>query len=206
MTETPLTVPCGGLRLEGVAAIPAGAAHAVVLCHPHPEYGGTMDDAVVGAVGHHLRAAGVATLRFNFRGGGRSEGRHGGGVAEVDDVRAALDWVAVAAPGARLALVGYSFGSAVALRAAAVDPRPGRVAAIALPAAMLEVGFLAACRTPTLFVHGDRDQFAPAARLDALIAGCPAETEIVRLPGADHFLRGAEGRVAESVARFVTRA
>jgi alpha/beta superfamily hydrolase len=206
MTETALTFPSGPLRLEGVAAIPAGATRAVVLCHPHPEYGGTMDDAVVGAVGHHLGAAGVATLRFNFRGVGRSEGRHGGGVAEVDDVRAALDCLAAQAPAARLALVGYSFGAAVALRAGAVDPRPERVVAIALPAVMLEAGFLSGCRTPTLFVHGDRDQFCPTARLDALLAECAAETEVTRLAGADHFLRGAETRVGDAVVRFVTRA
>jgi alpha/beta superfamily hydrolase len=185
MTETALTFPSGPLRLEGVAAIPAGATRAVVLCHPHPEYGGTMDDAVVGAVGHHLGAAGVA---------------------EVDDVRAALDCLAAQAPAARLALVGYSFGAAVALRAGAVDPRPERVVAIALPAVMLEAGFLSGCRTPTLFVHGDRDQFCPTARLDALLAECAAETEVTRLAGADHFLRGAETRVGDAVVRFVTRA
>ena len=205
MTETPLTFPSGTLRLEGIVAVPPGATGAAVLCHPHPEYGGTMHDAVVGAVGESLRAAGVATLRFNFRGVGRSEGRHGGGVAEVDDARAALDCLAARAPGARLALVGYSFGAAVALRAGAADARPERLVAIALPAAMLEPEFLSGCRTPTLFLHGDRDQFSSAAQLDALRARCPAETEVVRIPGADHFLRGAEGSVGESVVRFVTR-
>ena len=186
--------------------MPATATHAVVLCHPPPEYGGTMDDGIVTGVGGSLQAAGIATLRFNVRGVGLSEGRHGGGIAEVDDVRAALDWLAEHAPGARLALAGYSFGAAMALLAGAVDPRPEKLAAIALPAAMLDANFLADCRTPTLFVHGDRDQFSPAAQFEALLARCPAETQVVRIPGADHFLYAYAERVGESVVRFLTGA
>lgn len=201
--ETALTFPCGALRLEGAAAVPADAAHAVVLCHPHPEYGGTMEDSVVRAVAERLQAGRIATLRFNFRGVGRSEGHHGGGTEEVDDVRAALDCLATQAPAARLALVGYSFGAAVAVRAAALDPRPARLVAIALPAAMLEIEFLADCRTPTLFVQGDRDQFSPSVRFDALRERCPAATQVVRIPGADHFLYGVADRVGESAVRFV---
>src|SRR5262245_61508304 len=168
--ETAVTFPCGPLPLEGRASLPAALHHAVVLCHPHPEYGGTMDDGIVTTVAGSLRAAGIATLRFNFRGVGRSEGRHSGGIAEVDDVRAALDWLAEHAPGARLSLAGYSFGAAMALRAGAIDPRPERLVAIALPAAMLDVTFLADCRKPVLLIQGDRDQFSPAAQLEALLA------------------------------------
>ena len=203
-SEVPLNFKCGSLLIEGRASTPSGATNAVVLCHPHPEYGGTMDDGIGTTVAASLRTAGIATLRFNFRGVGHSEGRHGGGVGEVDDVRAALDWLAEHAPGARLALAGYSFGAAMALRAAAVDPRPERVVAIALPAAMLDVTFLADCRTPTLFVHGDRDQFSPPAQFEALLARCPAETQVVRIPGADHFLYAYADRVGEHVVRFVT--
>ena len=204
--ETAFTLPCGPLLLEGRAALTTTPRHAVVVCHPHPEYGGTMDDGIVTTVAGSLRAAGVATLRFNFRGVGRSEGEHGGGVAEVDDVRAALDWLAEHAPGARLSLAGYSFGAVMALRAGAADPRPERLVAIALPAAMLDAAFLADCRTPTLFVHGDRDQFSPAAQLESLLARCPAEKQVERIPGADHFLYAHAERVGESVVRFVTGA
>ena len=204
--ESPLTFRCGPLSLEGAAAIPAGAAHAVVVCHPHPEYGGTMDDGIVTTVARRLAAAGIATLRFNFRGVGRSEGRHGGGTAEIDDVRAALDALAERAPAARLALAGYSFGAAVAVRAALGDTRPRCVAAIALPTAMLDAGFLDGCRTPALLVQGDRDQFSPLAQLDALVARCPGPTQVVRIPGADHFLYPAADRVGEHVVRFVTEA
>jgi len=204
MPETPITFACGPLRLEGSVSIPTSPGHAVAVCHPHPEYGGSMDDGIVTTVAHSLQKAGIATLCFNFRGVGRSEGRHGGGVGEVDDVRAALDWLAEHAPSARLSLAGYSFGAAMALRAAAVDPRPERVVAIALPAAMLDVTFLADCRTPTLFVHGDRDQFSPPAQFEALLARCPAETHVVRIPGADHFLYAYADQVGEHAVRFVT--
>jgi len=98
MPETPITFACGPLRLEGSVSIPTSPGHAVAVCHPHPEYGGSMDDGIVTTVAHSLQKAGIATLCFNFRGVGRSEGRHGGGVGEVDDVRAALDWLAEHAP------------------------------------------------------------------------------------------------------------
>jgi alpha/beta superfamily hydrolase len=206
LAESPVTFPAGSFRLEGYASVPAGATHAVVVCHPHPEYGGTMDDGIVTAVARSLGAAGIATLRFNFRGVGRSEGRHSGGGAEIDDVRAALDCLAERAPGARLALAGYSFGAAVAVRAAGVDRRAERVAAIALPAAMLDAEFLAECRTPLLLVHGDRDQFAPVAQLEAILARCPAPTEVERIPGADHFLYPATDRIGARIVRFVSGA
>jgi hypothetical protein len=204
MREESVSFRCGSFHLEGRASVPTSPRHAVVVCHPHPEYGGTMEDAMVTGVAGSLHTAGVATLRFNFRGVGGSEGQHGGGVAEVDDVRAALDWLAERTPGARLSLAGYSFGAAMVLRAGAVDPRPERLIAIALPAAMLDVAFLADCRKPTLFIHGDRDQFSPAAQFEALLARCPAETQVVRIAGADHFLYAYAGRVGESVVRFVT--
>ena len=206
MPEESVSFRCGSVHLEGRASLATSPRHAVVICHPHPEYGGTMDDGMVTGVAETLQAAGVATLRFNFRGVGGSEGQHGGGVAEVDDVRAALDWLAERAPAARLSLAGYSFGAAMALRAGAIDPRPERLVAIALPAAMLDVDFLADCRKPTLFIHGDRDQFSPAAQFEELLARCPTETQVVRIPGADHFLYAYAGRVGESVVRFVTGA
>ena len=85
-----------------------------------------------------------------------------------------------------------------------VTSAPERVVAIALPAVMLDVTFLADCRTPTLFVHGDRDQFSPAAQFEALLARCPGETQVVRIPGADHFLYAYADRVGEHAVRFVT--
>src|SRR6185295_8845408 len=117
-TETTVTIAAGDVRLEGRLAVPAGATRGAVVCHPHPQYGGTMDNNVVVAVTDALRAAGLATLRFNFRGVGSSEGRHGGGAAEVGDAHAALAHLRAAGI-EDVALVGYSFGAAVAARAAA---------------------------------------------------------------------------------------
>ena len=86
-----------------------------VLCHPHPQYGGTMHDAVLDCAARALGAAGIARLRFNFRGVGRSEGRFDEGVGEVDDVLAILTHGRKMHPEARVLLVGYSFGAAMAL-------------------------------------------------------------------------------------------
>src|SRR5437899_2083890 len=114
--ERSLTINTGQRALEGRLAAPATATRAgAVLCHPHPEYGGSMDNAVVVTVAAALVAGGFATLRFNFGGVGQSEGAFSGGPVEIDDARAALGVLAeMLRPGDPIILVGYSFGAWVA--------------------------------------------------------------------------------------------
>ena len=181
-------------------SVPAGAAGGAVLCHPHPEYGGDMDNSVVTMAARALAGAGRASLRFNFGGVGRSQGRYGGGDAEVDDVRAALAALATRLPpGAPLALVGYSFGAWVALRAACGTDGVGAVVAIAPPLAFFDWGFLGTLRVPTTFVVGDRDQYCPPDRLAAVHAAHRERIGVRAVPGADHFLGGREAEVAAAV-------
>jgi alpha/beta superfamily hydrolase len=164
---------------------------AAVVCHPHPQYGGDMDNPVVTAIADALAADGIAALRFNFGGVGGSEGTHGGGPAEVQDVRAALDALSSEVPGVPLVLVGYSFGAWVGALAVAEGAKADQVVVVGPPLAFFDFSFARAI--PSLAViAGDRDQFCPVARLDASL---PATI----IPGADHFFAGRWDEVAAAV-------
>jgi uncharacterized protein len=124
ITEQPVTIPVApGLSLEGALALPERPAAGVVLCHPHPLYGGDMDNPVVGAAAEACAGLGLATLRFNFRGVGGSRGAWDEGHGEQEDVRATLTLLRQRLPAAtRLALAGYSFGASMSARVAASGP------------------------------------------------------------------------------------
>lgn len=186
-------------RLEAALAVPSSPPRAAaVVCHPHPEYGGDMDNPVVTAIADALAADGVAALRFNFGGVGRSQGGYGGGPAEVRDVRAAVDALGAELAGLPLAIVGYSFGAWVGTLAATEGAPVARVVAVAPPIALAGASFGAGLGVPLAVVVGDRDQFCPLAGLAGL--GAPAERTIV--VGADHFFAGREAEVAAAVVAF----
>ena len=192
-----LAGPAG--RLE--ALLNAGsqnATNAAVVCHPHPLYGGTLHNKVVFHAMKALNSFGFPVLRFNFRGTGLSEGEHDKGNGEVEDVRAALDWL-----GREFALpiifAGFSFGAAVGLRAAYADDRVRALIALGLPAVpvegrVYEFEFLRDCAKPKLFVSGSRDQFGPAGKLEALVSTFAEPKKLVRIEAGDHFF---EGRLKE---------
>src|SRR5262249_28427158 len=124
IVEEHVTFPASEITLEGLFwAPPQTPAVGVVLCHPHPLYGGEMHNNIVSALADTLQQAGMATLRFNFRGVGRSGGEHGGGEAEVEDVKAAVTYLLSRQTVPTVVVAGYSFGSMVGLRAGAADPR-----------------------------------------------------------------------------------
>jgi len=206
MTEKALTFPCGDITLEGRLGLPEGAGPfpGVVVCHPHPLYGGAMDNNIVIAVCRALGGASIATLRFNFRGVGRSGGRFADGVGEQEDARAALSSLSATdgIDGARLGLCGYSFGSMVAI------PLIGDDIVQAL-AAVSPVGNLDPLRgfgKPVLLIAGGGDGFVPLDDVKSLAdeLGKPVILEVI--PGADHFWWGCEGEVASRVASFFAEA
>ncbi len=140
MDETQVSFRSGDLTLEGLLANPGGGAPAAVVCHPHPMYGGSMYNNVVEAMLAAMWQAGYATLRFNFRGVGASEGEHDGGPGEVDDAVGAMSFL-LAQPGVRkedAAMAGYSFGAMVAMSAGYERAEIARIVAVALPLAMAE--------------------------------------------------------------------
>lgn len=200
-----LYFPGSGLQLEGRLAIPLHreAAAGVVLCHPHPLHGGTMDNNVIHAVTRALVERGVAVLRFNFRGVGRSGGVHDGGRGEIDDALAAVDFLAGCSTvdSGRLGLAGYSFGGAIALSAAIRSSRIRAVAAVSPP----EIPDLGSCGRPRLVLCGSKDRLIPVASIlehkDA-ITGPDAAGVLEVIRGADHFWHGHEGEVANRVADF----
>ncbi len=174
------------------------ATHVAVVCHPHPLYGGTLHNKVVFHTMKALNSFGFPVLRFNFRGTGLSDGEHTNGEGEVEDVRAALDWLEheFTLP---VIFAGFSFGAAVGLRAAYADDRVRGLIALGLPTVEVEgrvydFEFLRACTKPKLFVSGSRDQFGPARKLEALVQTFADPKKLVRIEAGDHFF---EGRLRE---------
>ena len=135
-----------------------------------------------------VQARGLAALRFNFRGVGRSEGVHDHGRGEQDDVRAALGEMERRFPGLPIVLGGFSFGSVMALRVGATDPRVRAVFALGFPMdAVNDLSFLQNGRAPRLFVQGSDDQFGSGSRLTAMVEDLPDPRAAVVIPASDHF-------------------
>jgi alpha/beta superfamily hydrolase len=170
------------------------ALYAAVVAHPHPLGGGTMHNKVVYHAAKAFSSFGLPVLRFNFRGTGLSEGTHDDGRGEVDDVRAALDWMD-ARYGLPLLFAGFSFGSNVGLRACCGDARVRGLVGIGLPVRAegrdYSYNFLPGCGTvPKLFISGDHDEFSPRGTLEGVLASAQEPKEIVWVAGADHFFAG----------------
>jgi hypothetical protein len=184
-----IDVPGAG-RLEARFCVPDGARAGVVVCHPHPLYGGDMDSGVVVHAVEACAGLHLATLRFNFRGVGGSTGLHDEGRGEQDDARAALAEITRRLPaGAGVALAGYSFGAAVAAAVAQNTALAG-LALIAPPLRVMALASLPAVRGPVLIAVGADDQYCPPSALEPLRAALPAATVTV-IDGADHFFAGA---------------
>lgn len=186
-------------RLEGLwkqaAGAPLGSA---VFAHPHPLHGGTLHNKVVFRAARALSSSGYGTLRFNFRGVGLSEGEHDAGAGEVGDFRAAME-EARRRGGLPIVAGGFSFGSAVAVRAIEGDRRVAALVAVGLPLAV-EPARLPKPSVPALFVTGERDTFGPPALLREFVG---SSGRIVIVPGADHFFEGKLGELETTIERFL---
>ncbi|HET7099737.1 MAG TPA: alpha/beta fold hydrolase, partial [Terriglobia bacterium] len=130
-----------------------------VVCHPHPLYGGSMHNKVVFRASKAATHLGIPTLRFNFRGVGHSAGEYADGIGERDDARAALDYLTERFPQLPVSMMGFSFGSVVALAVGSADPRVNSLVGIGLPADSADFSFLENDRKPKLVVQGTEDRF-----------------------------------------------
>jgi alpha/beta superfamily hydrolase len=194
-----------GLRLEAELA-PSDAPTpraAVVLCHPHPQYGGTMRSGVIGSLFEALPHADVTCLRFNFRGVEGSEGEHDGGRAELLDVQAALDALAAeVGPDVPLVVAGWSFGGDMALGTS--DDRITAWLAIAPPLRLADPRAVGHDDRPKLLVLAQHDEFRDPADVVEETESWPA-TDVDIVAGASHFFIGRYDRVVELALEFVER-
>lgn len=206
MSEDKVTFNCGALTLEGILARPADSAPraGVLLCHPHPLYGGNMDNNVVQAVSKALVLQGLAALRFNFRGVGGSEGSFGDGKGEEEDAHAALSFLSSykGIDAKRVGILGYSFGGLVALAAGVKNEL---VQALGGIAPMLSPGILQSCLKPVLLAYGTKDDVISPAKIISEAESLPGWATVETIAGADHFFWGYEKEVAERVASFFER-
>ena len=196
-----------GVTLEGVMASPQGLPGmfpGVVVCHPHPLFGGNMDNDLVVTVCRALVAAGFAALRFNFRGVGGSEGSFTKGTDEREDVAAALQLLRQC-PGVnrkRLGLAGYSFGASVLAAGLERYKAAGAFTFISPPIASLDRQEISTNRRPKLFIVGDRDRLVPYSSLKQRVESLNGAVDLYTVEGADHSWRGYENVAAERVTQF----
>ena len=187
--EQAVVFPAGDdLVLEGVWQ--SGADRGAVVAPPHPEYGGSLENPVVNEIAFGLYQSGVASLRFNWRGVGASQGSVSGDPAAADtDYAAALEHVARSVNGPLIG-AGYSFGAAAALRSALVDPRVHGLMLVAPPVMMIESLDLSKFDHPLYVIIGAEDSYAPADRISELVSGVPrGQLEVILR--ADHFFVSA---------------
>ncbi len=197
-----VTFPSNDLTLEGELTLPPGATRAGVICHPHPQYGGDMDNLVVRAVEAGLQAAGYATLRFNFRGAGRSTGSYDGGGGEQADARAAAAYLRQRSGAASTTLSGFSFGAMVTVQAGHGLATVDRLIVVAPPLVFFDLTSLTDCTKAKLFLVGDSDQYCSVSELTRQLAGVSAPKTHRILTGADHFLHGFESAITAAVSSF----
>src|SRR5688572_16573977 len=167
---------------------------AAVLSHPHPQFGGTMHNKVVFRAAKAFERLGYPSLRYNFRGVGRSAGTFDDGVGEADDVRAALDWMAREHPTLPLAHCGFSFGNAIGTPVAASHPRVDALVCLGTPTMSSTRGFpferLSRATQPKLFVHGENDEHGLLGELHAGFSLVAEPKRLVVVSGADLFFAG----------------
>ena len=177
--------------LEALLETPANAdsTRVAVICHPHPVYGGTMTNKVVHVLAKTFNERGLPAVRFNFRGVGASVGAYDEGVGETQDALAVIDWSLQRFPGAALWLAGFSFGGAIAVRAAmARDAK--RLVTVAPAVHRFAVDGVELPRCPWLLVQGDQDELVDAGEIQRWVATLAHPPRLALLAGVEHFFHG----------------
>ena len=209
MPEVIFTGPAGRLEGRFHHAKQRGAPIAIVL-HPHPQFGGTMNNQIVYNMYYAFAERGFSVLRFNFRGVGRSQGAFDHGAGEVSDAAAALDYAQSINPEARACwIAGFSFGAWIGMQLLMRRPEIEGFISVAPPATLYDFSFLAPCPSSGLFIHGDKDRVAPMKEVLALIEklktqkGIAIEHAVV--PGANHFFENCVDPLVAEVSTYLDK-
>ena len=209
MKGTRINFPSGELSLEGILALPKGMGPfpAVIVCHPHPLYGGSMDNNVVYSLCESLTQESFVSFKFNFRGVGGSQGESGQGKGERVDVESAISFISTVkeVDSKRVGLVGYSAGAGFAFPIGYNDTRIKALAAVSPPFTMFDFYFLKDCFKPKLLISGSRDNFIPIDQFFEFCQNLPEPKECESIEGADHFWYGYESAIAVKIVSFFTK-
>jgi len=191
-------------RLEVLIDRPHGPPRAaVVFAHPLPTQGGTMHTKVVFQSAKALARIGCVVLRFNFRGVGRSTGAWDSGQGEMDDYRAALDFMADAYPGLELWSAGFSFGSHIAMTCGAEDARVCALIGIAPPVDRYAFTSTLASNKPKFIVHGEADELIPLRAVREFYARLPDPKELIEIDSANHLFEGQASEVGDALEELL---
>jgi alpha/beta superfamily hydrolase len=193
----------GSLKLEGLYA-PGEYVKGAVVSHPHPLYGGDMENDVVHLITRTLQGAGWTTLRFNFRGVGESQGTYDEGMGEREDVAAAVAFLKDKGLES-VVLAGYSFGAWVNARAALDLPEITSSVLVSPPVDLMDFSFLKGDHKTRLIIVGDKDPFASVERLRALVKFMGVPPEIRVIPGADHFFSVGSKGLMDAIQEVLPR-
>ena len=206
MPEVVINGPEGRIEARYQKAATPSAPVALVM-HPHPRFGGTMNNKVVYNIFHALGRSGFAVLRFNFRGVGKSQGTFDNGQGELADAAAALDWLQMYHPSAAQTWVaGFSFGAWIAMQLLMRRPEINAFIAVAPPANIYDFAFLAPCPSSGLIVQGTADEVVPEPDVAKLANRLKAQrgigVEYKTMPGADHFFEGKLDDLTALIERY----
>jgi alpha/beta superfamily hydrolase len=209
MAEVMFAGPDGRLEGRYHHSKEIGAPVALVL-HPHPLHGGTMNNRITYTIYQTFQRLGFSVLRFNFRGVGRSQGRYDGGIGEIADAAAALDWLQAVNPNASgLWIAGYSFGAFVGMQLLMRRPEVSAWVSVAPPASHYDFSFLAPCPCGGLMIHGDADELVPESAVAKLVERLNAQKGVTVdyrvLPGADHVMANHAEAVADAIEDYVNQ-
>lgn len=199
--------PAGEIEaiVEDVATPDSGAVSAsacAVVCHPHPLFGGTMDNKVVTTLARALQQCEIPTVRFNFRGVGASAGTFDDGLGETLDLAAVADWAEHRWPGRALVAAGFSFGAYVAMRLSATRAL-GRLITVAPPVSRFDFSSFTGPPCPWLLVQGDADELVDPAAVSAWATSRKTQPHLVMLPGVGHFFHGHLSELRDTVLREI---
>src|SRR3954468_6860364 len=183
-------IPVGHGILEALLKESPAPFAAAVICHPHPQFGGTMNNNVVFRVAKAFVDAGGSALRFNFRGVGRSTGVYAGGDGEEEDAAAALDFLAQRHPGVPLWMAGFSFGARVGLTVGAADTRVQKLFGVGLALKMFDYRIFGGSPKPKAIIQAANDEYAGRADIEAAFADMAEPKRLLIVENATHLFPG----------------